>query len=33
VPVATSMIVLVLFIVVLYAVTWYLINKGRGLRS
>ena len=31
--VATSMIVLVLFIVVLYAVTWYLINKGRGLRS
>ncbi|OUK06635.1 ABC transporter permease, partial [Enterococcus faecium] len=33
VPVATSMIVLMLFIVVLYAVTWYLINKGSGLRS
>ncbi|MER1926276.1 MAG: ABC transporter permease, partial [Enterococcus casseliflavus] len=25
--------ILVLFIVVLYSVCWYLIQKGRGLRS
>ncbi|MFD2307168.1 ABC transporter permease [Enterococcus termitis] len=33
VPVALSLAILVLFIVVLYAICWYLIDKGRGLRS
>ncbi|AIS59085.1 ABC transporter permease [Listeria ivanovii] len=33
VPIMVSMLVLVLFIVVLYAICWYLISKGRGLRS
>ncbi|AHI55190.1 ABC transporter permease [Listeria ivanovii] len=33
VPIMVSMFILVLFIVVLYAICWYLINKGRGLRS
>lgn len=33
VPIALSMMILVLFIVVLYAVCWHLIDKGRGLRS
>ncbi|KAF1297222.1 ABC transporter permease [Enterococcus sp. JM4C] len=33
VPVFLSVTILVLFIVVLYSVSWYLINKGRGLRS
>ncbi|MBC6298238.1 ABC transporter permease [Listeria sp. FSL L7-1517] len=33
VPIMVSMLILVLFIVILYAICWYLINKGRGLRS
>ena len=33
VPIALSIGILVLFIVVLYGVCWYLIEKGRGLRS
>ncbi|MGX7243758.1 ABC transporter permease [Enterococcus quebecensis] len=33
VPIIFSMIILVLFISVLYAVCWYLIDRGRGLRS
>lgn len=33
VPIMVSMLILVLFIVMLYAICWYLINKGRGLRS
>ncbi|GGC97449.1 ABC transporter permease [Enterococcus wangshanyuanii] len=33
VPVALSLAILILFIVVLYSVCWYLIDKGRGLRS
>ncbi|WP_207696140.1 ABC transporter permease [Enterococcus sp. DIV0212c] len=33
VPIIFSMVILVLFISVLYAVCWYLIDKGRGLRS
>lgn len=33
VPVMVSMLILVLFIAVLYAICWYLISKGRGLRS
>ncbi|PZG40614.1 ABC transporter permease [Listeria ivanovii] len=33
VPIMVSMFILVLFIVVLYAICWDLINKGRGLRS
>ena len=33
VPVALSLAILVLFIVILYSVCWYLIDKGRGLRS
>ncbi|MBM5595928.1 ABC transporter permease [Listeria seeligeri] len=33
VPIMVSMFILVLFIVVLYAICWYLISKGRGLRS
>ncbi|MFV0560204.1 MAG: ABC transporter permease [Enterococcus sp.] len=33
VSIQVSMVILVLFIVVLYSVSWYLINKGRGLRS
>ncbi|WP_270997257.1 ABC transporter permease [Listeria seeligeri] len=33
VPIMVSMLILVLFIVVLYAICWYLISKGRGLRS
>ncbi|MBO0471503.1 ABC transporter permease [Enterococcus sp. DIV0242_7C1] len=33
VPVAVSLAILILFIVVLYSVCWYLIDKGRGLRS
>ncbi|PLS38105.1 ABC transporter permease [Carnobacterium maltaromaticum] len=33
VPIAFSLSILVLFTVVLYSVCWYLINKGRGLRS
>lgn len=33
VPIFLSIGILVLFIVVLYSVCWYLIQKGRGLRS
>ncbi|MFL2061452.1 ABC transporter permease [Marinilactibacillus psychrotolerans] len=33
VPVMISMGILVIFIVALYAICWYLIEKGRGLRS
>lgn len=33
VPIVFSLIILVLFIVVLYAICWNLIEKGRGLRS
>lgn len=33
VPILWSMVILVLFISVLYAVCWYLIDRGRGLRS
>lgn len=33
VPVTFSLLILVLFVAVLYAVCWYLIDKGRGLRS
>ncbi|MBP2097392.1 ABC transporter permease [Enterococcus rivorum] len=33
VPIALSMIILILFIVVLYTVCWHLIDRGRGLRS
>lgn len=33
VPIMISMIILVLFIVVLYSLCWYLIDRGRGLRS
>lgn len=33
VPIMVSMLILVLFIVILYAICWYLISKGRGLRS
>jgi ABC-2 type transport system permease protein len=33
VPIFLSLGILVLFIVVLYSVCWYLIQKGRGLRS
>ncbi|MEI5993632.1 ABC transporter permease [Candidatus Enterococcus mansonii] len=33
VPIMFSMLILVLFISVLYAVCWYLIDRGRGLRS
>ncbi|MBC1482234.1 ABC transporter permease [Listeria sp. FSL L7-1485] len=33
VPIMVSMLILVLFIVILYSICWYLINKGRGLRS
>lgn len=33
VPIAFSMGILILFIVVLYSVCWHLIDKGRGLRS
>ena len=33
VPITFSLLILVLFVAVLYAVCWYLIDKGRGLRS
>ena len=33
VPVLLSIAILIIFIVVLYAICWYLIEKGRGLRS
>ena len=33
VSIVVSMSILVLFIVVLYSVCWYLIDRGRGLRS
>ncbi|MGX7024636.1 ABC transporter permease [Vagococcus hydrophili] len=33
VPLAISMSILIVFIIVLYSVCWYLIEKGRGLRS
>ncbi|OFI48789.1 ABC transporter permease [Floricoccus tropicus] len=33
VPVLMSMSILVVFIIVLYSIVWYLINKGKGLRS
>ncbi|OJG25966.1 ABC transporter permease [Enterococcus caccae] len=33
VPIIFSLIILILFISVLYAVCWYLIDRGRGLRS
>ena len=33
VPVVWSLTILVLFILVLYAICWYLIEKGVGLRS
>lgn len=33
VPIAFSLSILILFTIILYSVCWYLINKGRGLRS
>ncbi|MBP1042663.1 ABC transporter permease [Vagococcus sp. BWB3-3] len=33
VPIVLSVSILILFIIVLYGVCWYLIEKGRGLRS
>lgn len=33
VPILVSMSILVAFIIVLYSIVWYLINKGKGLRS
>jgi ABC-2 type transport system permease protein len=33
VSIVVSLSILVLFIVVLYSVCWYLIDRGRGLRS
>ena len=33
VPIAFSLSILVLFTIILYSICWYLINKGRGLRS
>lgn len=33
VPVAISLLILVLFVTVLYVICWYLIDKGYGLRS
>ncbi len=33
VPLGISMSILIVFIIVLYSVCWYLIEKGRGLRS
>lgn len=33
VPIVISLFILVLFIIVLYSIDWYLIEKGRGLRS
>lgn len=33
VSLALSMVILILFIGILYRICWYLINKGRGLRS
>lgn len=33
VPIVFSVSILVLFIIVLYSIDWYLIEKGRGLRS
>ncbi|MGM0219466.1 ABC transporter permease [Enterococcus sp. AZ126] len=33
VPIVFSLLILILFISVLYAVCWYLIDRGRGLRS
>lgn len=33
VPIGISLVILVLFITVLYCICWYLISKGRGLRS
>ncbi|WP_375180061.1 ABC transporter permease [Enterococcus rotai] len=33
VPIILSLVILILFISVLYAVCWYLIDRGRGLRS
>ncbi|MCC5890410.1 MAG: ABC transporter permease [Alkalibacterium sp.] len=33
VPIVFSVAILILFIVVLYSINWYLIEKGRGLRS
>ncbi|OFI46063.1 ABC transporter permease [Floricoccus penangensis] len=33
VPILMSMSILVVFIIVLYSIVWYLINKGKGLRS
>lgn len=33
VPIVFSVLILILFIIVLYSIDWYLIEKGRGLRS
>jgi ABC-2 type transport system permease protein len=33
VSITVSFSIIIIFIVVLYSVCWYLINKGRGLRS
>ncbi|MCD8506190.1 MAG: ABC transporter permease [Alkalibacterium thalassium] len=33
VPIIFSILILILFIIVLYSIDWYLIEKGRGLRS
>ncbi len=33
VPIVFSILILILFIIVLYSIDWYLIEKGRGLRS
>ena len=33
VPIVFSILILILFIIILYSIDWYLIEKGRGLRS
>ena len=33
VPIVFSILILILFIIVLYSIDWYLIEKGRGLRN
>ncbi|EAC4850015.1 ABC transporter permease [Listeria monocytogenes] len=33
VPIMVSLMILILFIIVLYSICWYLVDKGKGLRS
>lgn len=33
VPLVISITILILFIIILYSVCWYLVDKGKGLRS